>query len=54
MIRKYSGKVIERKYTGRKWSAGIVLLLVYWLVMVGMVINAGIYYDRTQRLAELH
>jgi hypothetical protein len=42
------------KYPGKRWSAGTILLLLYWLMMVGMVVNAGIYYDRTQRLVELH
>jgi len=42
------------KYPGKMWSPGTILILVYWLMMLGLVINAGIYYDRTQRLAELH
>jgi len=52
MVRKWSTTGVERKYTGKKWSAGMALLLVYWLVMTGMTINAGMYYERTRNVTK--
>ena len=49
------GKILTLKYPGKRWSSGTILLLLYWLLMLGMLTNAGVYYyDRTEGLVELH
>tara|TARA_B100000029_G_scaffold493551_1_gene556216 strand:+ start:78 stop:215 length:138 start_codon:yes stop_codon:yes gene_type:complete len=42
------------KYPGKKWSAGTILLLMYWLMMLGFVVNAGIYFNMNQRNENTH
>jgi hypothetical protein len=33
------------KYPGKMWSYGTFLVLVYWLFMLGMVVNLYTYYN---------